>query len=74
MMMNPLHSATDTLVSLAPTAGLGFFALDVLRLGLWAGVDVPLNRLSDTMQPRIDIQTDPARLLVGFDLELGLFR
>ncbi|TKD00286.1 hypothetical protein [Polyangium fumosum] len=68
----PLRHTVDALVSLAPTVGLGFRIVDRLRIGAWAGVDVPLNRLSMTNQPKVDLQTAPARFLGGLDLQVDL--
>ncbi|MDC0745324.1 hypothetical protein [Polyangium mundeleinium] len=68
----PLRHAVDTLVSVAPTVGLGFRIVDRLRLGAWAGVDVPLNRLSTTNQRRIDLQIAPVRFLGGLEFQVEL--
>ncbi|HVK63798.1 MAG TPA: hypothetical protein VM694_04975, partial [Polyangium sp.] len=68
----PPRHTVDALVSLAPTVGLGFRIADRLRVGAWAGVDVPLNRLPMTNQPNVDLQTAPARFLGGLDLQVDL--
>ncbi|WP_394834734.1 hypothetical protein LVJ94_50390 [Pendulispora rubella] len=65
-------SATNLLVSVAPTAGVRFRLTEQIALALWGGLDVPLNRLPSNGAPFMAVETDAVRFLGGVGFQLAL--